>query len=153
MSTDFAAQVRDEVKAKYTSGTLSEDERSVVKEIYRIGAGRVSQAAIAAATKLGIHPQEEDTRESSQESTLRRVRQVIRTLRVKHGVPILADRGGYYLPASRKEAQEYLARMEAESKARAKASLETYRAMKTALGLESGYFEQIIRVEEGTEVG
>jgi hypothetical protein len=123
---------------------LSPDETAVLEVIRDAGrAGmKATQNHIASVKPfLGSHPKEGMI--SNTESTLRRVRSIIRDLRLKHGVPILSDTSGYFFPDSQAAAQKYLHRMEREAKARAWSSLETYRGMSKLLNLKSQYFEKV----------
>lgn len=91
---------------------------------------------------LGKHWKYEGQMPTKKKSTTnRKVRQLIRNLRVKYGVPILSDRDGYWLPKSEKEAGDYIDRLELLARAQAKAWYETYEAMSSALEVSSEYFE------------
>lgn len=122
---------------------LSEDERKVMRVLYaayKEGKGAVTQRQIAQSEQwLGSHPKFEDFQTS--ETTLRKVRQVIRDLRIKWNAPILSDREGYWMPKSEAEVTEYLARIEQEARAQASAWFETYKAMKSTFGTTSSFFE------------
>lgn len=78
----------------------------------------------------------------SEESTLRKVRQVIRDLRLKQNAPILSDRDGYWIPSQQGEVDEYLKNLEITAKAQTKAWFETYRAMQQTFEVKSDYFEK-----------
>lgn len=107
--------------------------------------GRISQRGIAvSAPWLGCHPEHEaDVVRNEFESTLRKVRQIIRDLRIIHKIPVLSDSDGYFLPSTQEEADEYVKRVEAEARARAASSLETYRAMRDMLTVGNKFFEAI----------
>jgi len=104
---------------------------------------RITQLEIAQSERwLGSHPKHEGHLNiNHQQSTLRRVRQIIRNLRINHGIVILSDINGYWL-GSREEAMEYLSRIEKVAKAQARAWFETYSAMKKNFGITSEYFNQ-----------
>jgi biotin operon repressor len=105
----------------------------------------VTQRDIARTERwLGCHPtHEKDVVANEFETTTRRVRSIIRSLRVNHGFPILSNREGYYLPKNSDEADAYLKRMEREAKARAAASIDTYIAMRDTLGITSELFDKM----------
>lgn len=86
------------------------------------------------------------------DSDLRHIRAIIRTLRLAHGIPIISGRQGYRLPGGEDEAKAYLKRMEKEAKARAWASLETYRGMSKILGTKSEYFEGMEKLHKQLEL-
>ena len=107
--------------------------------------GRISQRAIAISEPwLGCHPEHETNVVRNEfESTLRKVRQIIRDLRIIHKIPVLSDSDGYFLPSTQEEADEYLKRVESEARARAASSLETYRAMRDMLTDGNKFFDAI----------
>lgn len=90
-------------------------------------------------TEFGSHEVYEEPR---RDSTLRKVRQIIRNLRVEHGVPVLSDREGYWLPRSEKEVASFVGDLRAKAKAMSKSYFETYSAVKKATGITDSYFEQ-----------
>lgn len=103
---------------------------------------KISQDEISQTVQnLGKHERHESHLPRKKSSTNRKVRQLIRNLRVKYGVPILSDRDGYWLPKSEKEASDYIDRLELLARAQAKAWYETYEAMSSALEVSSEYFE------------
>lgn len=110
---------------------------------------RLSQRDIArSAAWLGCHPKHEAEVVANEfESTTRQVRDIIRQLRLEHLIPVLSDRGGYFLPSSQGEADSYIKRMESEARARAAASMVTYNVMKHTLGVTSAFFEAIAAVD------
>lgn len=126
------------------------EEVSVMSQLYTAwkNAGgktkKITQNQIAKADGwMGAHTKHERSR--SNETTLRKVRQVIRDLRINYGAPILSDRDGYWIPQTEKEVKEYLDRIEIEAKAQAKAWFETYKAMDKVLGVRSEYFESQVQ--------
>lgn len=99
---------------------------------------------------LGSHPVHEAHLDiNHQQSTLRRIRGLIRDLRIKHGKIILSDVHGYWIPKPgedvelvKAQAMEYLTRIEKMARAQAKAWKDTYLAMKANFNIRSEYFEQ-----------
>ena len=71
------------------------------------------------------------------QTTLRKVRAIIRELRVEHGAPILSDSEGYWVSRDAQQCRIFLRRMEREVAARNKSSLETYAALSKSLGVRS----------------
>lgn len=138
----FFDSIKSRVKDTFANGDLTAAERAVIFEIWETRhGGRVSQAQIAASQPwIGSHPEYDKT---TYETTLRQVRQVIRDLRVKHGVPIVSDRDGYFIPRTDEEASAYLNAMEREVRARAASSLETYRAMQASLGVSNTFLDRL----------
>ena len=109
-----------------------------------IEAGRITQQEICNSARfIGCHPIHEDFIKDKNPSTLRKIRQVIRDLRLIHGARILSDSNGYWICKSNEEATEYLIRLEGYAKSQAAADFETYRAMKNIFKVESEYFESL----------
>ena len=118
---------------------LNNDEQCVLNLISNANY-RITQQEIADSERwLGSHPIHEIDRS---ESTLRKIRQIIRDLRIKKGYMILSDSNGYWLMKNRQEAVEYCERIERMAKSQAKAWFETYNAMRKNFNLTSDYFEQ-----------
>jgi len=118
---------------------LTEDQKLVYDLIVNSD-GRITQLDIARkAPSLGSHERHEGY--LTLDSTLRKVRQIIRDLRIKNGLFILSDRKGYWIMKSDDEKREYLRRLEKTAKASAKAYYVTYEAMKRNMGIRSEYFE------------
>ena len=118
---------------------LTDDEQCVLNLISS-AAYRITQQEIADSEKwLGSHPIHEYDRT---ESTLRKIRQIIRDLRIKQGYMILSDSNGYWLMKNKQEAVEYCERIERMAKSQAKAWFETYNAMRKNFNLTSDYFDQ-----------
>lgn len=116
--------------------------------------GKITQRQIMkSASWLGCHPVHEDEigLVNKDDTTLRKIRQIIRNLRINHNVLILSDVKGYWIPETEEEIQEYLERMEATAKAQAKAWYETYRAMRHNFKIKSEYFEQQLKLFPETE--
>ena len=119
---------------------LTNDQKLVYDLIVNSGS-RITQLEIARkAPSLGSHERHEGY--LSMESTLRKVRAIIRDLRIKNGLFILSDRRGYWIMKSDSEKREYLQRLEKTAKASAKAYYVTYEAMKRNMGIKSEYFEK-----------
>jgi len=118
---------------------LTDDEQCVLNLISSAN-HRITQQEIANSERwLGSHPIHEVDRT---ESTLRKIRQVIRDLRIKKGYMILSDSNGYWIMKNRQEAIEYCKRIERMAKSQARAWFETYNAMKKNFNLTSDYFDQ-----------
>ena len=99
---------------------LTDDEQCILNLISSTN-NRITQQEIAASQRwLGSHPVHEIDR---RESTLRKIRQVIRDLRIKKGYMILSDAKGM-------------------AKSQARAWFETYNAMRKNFNLSSDYFEK-----------
>ena len=101
--------------------------------------GKITQKAIAELLPhVGGHPKYDSRTE---DTTLRKIRLVIRNLRTLRWAPILADVEGYWIPNNEQEAKDYIDRTEREVRARVVASFETYRAMRESLGIASSYLD------------
>lgn len=115
-------------------------EEQIVLDLITNTPYRITQQDIAKSYKwLGSHPKHEAERH---ETTLRKIRQIIRDLRIKHYYMILSDAKGYWMMKDKAEAIEYCDRIERMAKSQAKAWFETYNAMKKNFGLKSQYFDQ-----------
>jgi hypothetical protein len=118
---------------------LTDDEQSILNLISSTN-DRITQQEIANSERwLGSHPIHEVDR---RESTLRKIRQVIRDLRIKKGYMILSDAKGYWIMKDRQEAIEYCERIERMARSQARAWFETYNAMRKNFNLSSDYFEK-----------
>ena len=118
---------------------LTDDEQCILNLISSTN-NRITQQEIAASQRwLGSHPIYEIDRK---ESTLRKIRQVIRDLRIKKGYMILSDAKGYWIMKDRQEAIEYCERIERMARSQARAWFETYNAMRKNFNLSSDYFEK-----------
>jgi len=118
---------------------LTNDEQCVLNLISSVN-HRITQQEIADSERwLGSHPIHEVDRN---ESTLRKIRQIIRDLRIKGGYMILSDAKGYWIMKDKQDAIEYCERIERMAKSQAKAWFETYNAMRKNFNLSSDYFEQ-----------
>lgn len=118
-------------------------EEKIVYELIKGCTGRITQRQIMThARYIGCHPIHEDDigLVNKQESTLRKIRQVIRDLRIIHFAPILSDAKGYFIPETEEEVKEYLERMEKTVKAQQAAWRETYIVMKSVFEIESDFF-------------
>lgn len=116
------------------------DEEQCVLSLISSTNDRITQQEIAASQRwLGSHSIHEIDR---RESTLRKIRQIIRDLRIKKGQMILSDAKGYWIMKERHEAIEYCERIERMAKSQARAWFETYNAMRKNFNLSSDYFEK-----------
>lgn len=125
---------------------LTPEERAVMKVLYPVWQAQskvhTTQREIAKSAEwLGCSKHEVDKVQNPSETTLRKVRQIVRDLRLKHNAPILSDRDGYWIPSDSRDVQEYLQRIEQEAKSQARAWFETYKAMKDTFGVQSAFFE------------
>ncbi len=116
---------------------MSEEERTVFL-LLRSGwyqKIKITQREIAVSEDfLGCTHYEDDLPTKNAQTTLRKVRQIIRKLRIHYKLPILSDIKGYYFPQSEEEAIEYLEREGKAVASQMKAWHETYEAMTEALG-------------------
>ena len=139
---DFEQNIRDQVVGIGRSDIPSA-ERDVLRVLYQRwqrGEGKITQRELAdAVPDLGRHQRE---KVPTEETTLRKIRQVVRDLRVLRWAPVISDGDGYWIPRNEAEAREYIERMEAEVKARVAASFETYRAMRESLGITSNFLDR-----------
>jgi len=139
--TKFEQDIHDQVVGIGKSNIPSE-ERDVLRvlfERWKNREGKITQRELAAAVPdLGRHNKE---KLATDETTLRRIRGVIRDLRVLRWAPIISDSDGYYIPQNPDQAKAYIERVEQEVKARVAASFETYRAMKESLGISSAFLD------------
>lgn len=121
---------------------LTADEKTVYDLIVSCN-GRITQLEIARSARwLGSHPvHEEHLNIDHQQSTLRKIRQIIRDLRIKHHLFILSDVNGYWIMKDRSEAIEYIKRIEKTAQAQARAWYVTYQSMRRNFGINSEYFE------------
>lgn len=120
---------------------LSPEEQAVYDLI--CANNRITQLQICKSEKwLGISKHEEHLNIDKRESTLRRIREIIRGMRLKHNLPILSDTSGYYILKTDAEAELYIKRLERSAKAAAKSFMVTYAVMKKTLGVKSDYFEE-----------
>jgi len=138
---DFRQKINDQVVAIGRS-EIPAEERDVLRLLHtkwKNYDGKVTQKAIAEALPhIGGHPKFDSRTE---ETTLRKIRQVVRDLRTLRWAPILADVDGYWLPDNEREAKEYMVKLEREVRARVVASFETYKAMRESLGVSSTYLD------------
>jgi len=132
-------------------GEMTQDQIAVMEAIVASSRMRkkITQQQIADSEPwLGYHKKYEDELvpdSKKRESTLRQVRQIIRDLRINYHVPIISDRNGYWIPTTSDEADQFIERLEAETKARIAASVETYKALRTSLNVrQSGLFESVM---------
>ena len=65
----------------------------------------------------------------SADSTERRLREILKTLREDFSIPICSGSNGYYLPATPEELREYMERSEKTTLAAAKSHIATFNAL------------------------
>jgi len=119
---------------------LTTEEKIVYDLIIGVGDGRITQLQIAKlAPQLGSHEKHEGY--LTLDSTLRKIRQIIRDLRIKKFLFILSDKRGYWVMQERGEAVKYIQRVEKTARSQAKAHYTTYQCMRRNFGINSDYFE------------
>jgi hypothetical protein len=119
---------------------LSKNEQ-IVYDLIRNCDRRITQLQIArAAPQLGSHEKHEGY--MSMDSTLRKIRQIVRDLVMKHGLHILSDGKGYWIKQSQEEAEKYMKIFERQAKASAKSYMQRYHVMSKVFGIRSDYFDQ-----------
>lgn len=137
---DAAYDVRPKLE-QFASAAMPDDHRAVYSLLAREWGARFHQRDIARLLpRLGKTEYEPD--DPSSDSTLRRVRQIVRDLRVIHHVSILSDTSGYWLPSSSAECSVFLERLERTSAAQARAWLETYDALAASTSVRSRIFDE-----------
>lgn len=119
---------------------LTHEEKLVYDEIVACN-GRITQLQLARKIFVGCHERFEGY-DNPKQSTLRKIRQLIRDLRMKHGLFILSDEEGYWVMKDKSEAKTYIERMERIAKATTKGYFDTYKAMQRNFGIRSDFFEQ-----------
>lgn len=146
---DYRQKIEQKLRDIANRNILTQEERAVMRSLYVEFVGRtgkkITQRQLANTHEwMGCHPtHESDIMKNTMETTLRKVRQVIRDLRIKHSIPILSSRSGYWICLSESEAFDYMNKLELEAKSQAKAWYETYSCMKKTLTVTSDYFEKI----------
>ena len=120
------------------------DKERVVYELIE-GGDRITQLEICRNARfLGcLEKYEGHLPIDKESSTLRQIRGIVRSLRMEHNCPIVSGIDGYFIPKSDDEVKEYIARMEAISRAQAKSWRDTYFHMVKVFGdsARSDYFE------------
>lgn len=131
-------KIAESIQLKMAEGSMPVEEAEVLRVI--MACNCITQRAIARKLPhLGRHHEDPQI---VIDSTTRKVRQIVRNLRINHKIPVLASTDGYYIPFREEQMKEYMERMERTARARAKASIETYEAMRDAAGVYSDYFER-----------
>lgn len=152
MSDDFTKRITEQVVGIGKSGIPSE-AKDVLRVLYNRMTGNLGKVTqedlVRILPQLGNHPKHE--KPPTMDTTLRKVRQIIRDLRVKHWAPILSDKEGYWIPQTKEEAQEYMNRVEGEIRARVAASFETYKCMKESLGIANTFLDKQASLLEGKD--
>lgn len=77
---------------------------------------------------IGCHPKWENG-DPSMESTVRQLREVIRSLRIRHEIPICSDSSGYWLPLNQEQLDAYMERADKQAAASARSHIETIKVM------------------------
>ena len=116
---------------------MTPNEKSV-HDFIVIAARPVTQKELAKHLIMGSH----EVHEGWKENTTRKVRQIVRDLRMKYHIPIIADRRGYFIVKSKEDAQNYIAKLEREVRARTRASFELYEVMKNMIGASSVFLDK-----------
>ena len=147
------ARARKHIAEVRRGGRLTKEQNSVLmllEERTLVQGGRITQLEIAASAPwLGCHPKyEADIVKNEYETSIRRVRHIVRELRMIHHIPVLSDRKGFFLAATPAESASFLRKMESSARAVARTTLATYRRMSTILGgdllgIKSDYFDSI----------
>ncbi len=144
--------VPEKVQARVNAALLvcTEEQTRVLEVIVAASAssaGKLTQRQIAdACPGLGAHHRELEAgaaSDSSTETTLRRVRQIVHDLRVVRRVPILSDPSGYWLPRTEDEVAEYVNRVGKQARATAEAWLTTVQSLEGFL--DEATFESAAR--------
>jgi hypothetical protein len=128
-------------KATAKSHMMSQEQKDVANLIvqYSYSGRKIKQKELAMQAKVGKHHKDPDAIDSH-ESTLRKVRQIVRELRVIYALPIVSNRTGYWIPFTEDEARSFLEKIEREARAHFISSKETYSAMAAVLGVKSEFF-------------
>ena len=116
-------------------------EEKLVYDVIVSANPKVTQLFIARKVYVGCHDRFEGY-DTPKQSTLRKVRQIIRDLRMNHSLFILSDEEGYWVMKDKSEAKTYIERMERIAKATTKGYFDTFRAMQKAFGVTSEYFRK-----------
>jgi hypothetical protein len=112
---------------------------------------KVTQRAIASeATWIGVHPKWEtkSIEAGFLDTSTRRVRDVIRTLRIDRGLPVLSDSDGYFFPFTEKDAPTVLKRFEAEVIKRNASSVRTYQELQKIFKTRSEVMERLTQIAQ-----
>jgi hypothetical protein len=119
---------------------LNEEERNIYDLIVNSGS-RITQLQLARKVFVGCHERFEGY-DTPKQSTLRKVRYLVRELIMKHGLFIGADNDGYYIIKTDAEKKEYMDRFERQARASAKSYMQRYQVMSRNLNIKSNFFEQ-----------
>lgn len=127
-------KIREKIRQIIDKGGFTKPQEAVARILWAAYGKRLSQRDIARAEPwIGCHPEHEAHINAGKfETTTRMVRQVIRDLRIKHGIPVLSDTTGYFLPETQTECDVYLTGLKIKSIALADACILTYNAMHVA---------------------
>ena len=126
--------VHEKVYARINDArTVATEEQTQILNALVLAHGKLTQRDLMdACPGIGAHRREVNAgvaSPTSMETTLRRVRQIVRDLRVDLRVPILSDPSGYWLPRTEDEVAEYVERVEKQARATARAWFETLRSL------------------------
>lgn len=137
--TDFMTTIIIEGKEFHIKHTTLSKEELVVLQLI-INNDKITQRQIAKHDRfLGCHKQHEEQithPNHIKESTLRKVRQIIRDLRLIHGAPILSDTSGYWIPTKLQEVNDTLSRIEQTARSQAKAHMVTFYGLRRVFQIE-----------------
>jgi hypothetical protein len=70
-------------------------------------------------------------------TSTRKLRKVINNLRIKHKLPILHNQFGHFLPDEKDHVEEFIRKLEADTKAQVCSKLETYQQIKDIFQIET----------------
>lgn len=124
---------------------LTKEEKAVY-DCIREADGRITQLQLARKVYVGCHDKFEGY-DNPKQSSLRKIRQIVRDLRLNHKLQILSDGDGYFLKRTQEEAILYMDILEKKAKAASKSHMVTYREMSKILGVTSDYFERQIKIQ------
>ena len=116
----------------YDTSKLSTEEEQVYNLI--VENPRIKMKQIAQLLSVGYH----EKYEQPQDSTMRKVRKIVRDLRIKHHLPIISDIDGYFIPKTQEEVEAYMVQLSA----RLKSSLITYHTLKNLFGVQDEEVEE-----------
>ena len=149
---DYFEKINDAIyQANSRRGEMSQEMIIVMNAVIEATKAqrKISQRDIANSEPwLGCHGKFEGdivSRNKQHESTLRKVRQIVHDLRVDFGIPIISDRHGYWIPTNEDEANAFIERLEAETKASIASKAMTYKALRNSLNVhQSKLFETAV---------
>lgn len=110
----FIKKLNKYIHKKLISGTLNDNEIIVIIFLMQQKTP-VRQSQIA--NELPVLGSYERFENRKDETTNRMVRSIIRDLRVNHGIPIISDTSGYWLPITEREILDFVKHLEILAKA------------------------------------